>query len=177
MPATPIAKPSVMLLGSAVALSMLIGCGPIEFRDNAAVAITGSQPVKEEVAKPEPKAELKDDRIVIKDKIQFEYNSALIKAESNGLLNDVAQVIKENPQIQSISVEGHASSEGEAQHNLELSSARAKSVAQFLEGVGIPKEKLKSRGYGEEKPIADNDSDEGRSKNRRVEFVVVQDKK
>ena len=82
-------------------------------------------------------------------------------------LLEIVDVIKKNPHIKKISIEGHASSEGDAAFNKKLSGDRAKSVMTYLVDKGIPKESLQSKGFGSEKPIASNDTEDGKEKNRR----------
>jgi len=107
--------------------------------------------------------------------VQFELNSAVIKPDSFPLLNEVADVIKKNPQIKKLAVEGHASADGDAKLNEKLSDERAKSVRQYLiDKGGIKAEMLTAKGYGESKPIADNKTPEGKEKNRRVEFTILE---
>jgi OOP family OmpA-OmpF porin len=119
--------------------------------------------------------ELRDNKIEIREKIQFEYNKAVILPVSFDLLAEIAKVIKENPHIKKLQIEGHASSEGNDAYNLKLSDQRAKAVMEHLVTKGgIPKEVLAAKGFGETKPIATNDTDEGKEKNRRVEFNVVE---
>ncbi len=146
--------------------------------DDAGLAIVGTAPEPEAVAAPEPepqkRVEVRDNKIVINEKVQFEFDSAKILEVSHSLLNEVAKVIKENPQIKEILVEGHASSEGSDSHNLNLSDRRAKAVMKYLTSKGgIEKAKLKAKGYGETRPIASNDTDDGREQNRRVEFTIT----
>src|SRR6266542_1756508 len=131
-------------------------------------------PTAKEEPKPPPRVELRDNRIEFKEKIQFEVNKSTIKEESFSLLHDIAEVIKKNPQVKKISIEGHASAEGGAKYNKKLSDERAKSVMKHLATKeGIDAERLTAVGWGVEKPIASNDSEEGREKNRRVEFLVT----
>jgi OOP family OmpA-OmpF porin len=159
----------------------MAGCAPRMWSDDAGFAIVGTAPapvVEAEPPPPEPepqkRVEVRDNKIVINEKIQFEFNSARILEVSHSLLNEVAKVIKENPQIKTIMIEGHASSEGSDSHNLSLSDKRAKAVMNYLVGkAGIKKEMLQAKGYGETRPIASNDTDEGREQNRRVEFVIT----
>ena len=99
---------------------------------------------------------------------------ATILEASFSLLNEVAAVIQKNPHIKKIQIEGHASSEGGADHNQRLSDDRARSVMAYLAGHGVPKERLVARGFGVDRPIADNDTPEGRERNRRVEFNIVE---
>jgi outer membrane protein OmpA-like peptidoglycan-associated protein len=89
-------------------------------------------------------------------------------------MNEVAQVIKDNAQIKRILIEGHASSEGDAAYNLKLSGERAKAVMTYLSDHGIAKERLTSKGFGSSQPIADNSTEAGREKNRRVEFTILE---
>ncbi len=131
-------------------------------------------PAAKEEPKPPPRVELRDNRIEFKEKIQFQVNKATIKEESFSLLHDIAEVIKKNPQVTKISIEGHASAEGEAKHNKKLSDERAKSVMSYLvKKEAVEADRLTATGWGIEKPIASNDSEEGREKNRRVEFLVT----
>jgi outer membrane protein OmpA-like peptidoglycan-associated protein len=118
--------------------------------------------------------ELVGSHIEIHQKIQFEVGNAVIKSESFGLLGEIADVIKKNPQVKKISIEGHSSSEGDAAMNMKLSEERAKSVRTYLvDKGGVKADSLVSKGFGVTKPIASNDTQEGKEKNRRVEFVVV----
>jgi len=153
------------------------GCGPIVFSDASALAITGTPPPEPEPEpEPEPKrVEVRDNKIVINEKVQFEYDSAKILEVSHDLLNEVANVIRENPQIRKIEVQGHASAEGNDDYNLKLSDKRANSVMKYLTGTaGIPADMLTAKGYGETQPIASNDTPEGMEKNRRVEFLITE---
>ena len=72
-----------------------------------------------------------------------------------------------------IEISGHTDNSGNEANNLRLSGARAKSVADYLIGKGINKERIKIKGYGSSQPIAENKSEEGRAKNRRVEFKIL----
>jgi Outer membrane protein and related peptidoglycan-associated (lipo)proteins len=118
--------------------------------------------------------EVRDNKIQINEKIQFEHAKANIKEESHSLLNEVVSVIKANPHIKKIAIEGHASSEGNADFNRRLSDDRAKAVRQYLISQGIADAMLTAKGFGSDKPIASNDDEAGREKNRRVEFNIVE---
>lgn len=160
----------------------LVGCGgTTQFAGDQAFAIIGSRPPppppppKEEPPAPPPRVELRDNKIEFAEKIQFEVNKATIKSESFSLLHDIAEVIKKNPQVKKLSIEGHASAEGNAKKNKTLSDARAKAVLDHLvKQEGVDAARLSAKGWGVEKPIASNDSEEGREKNRRVEFLVLE---
>ncbi len=112
--------------------------------------------------------------ITISEKIQFDISRASIKSISFGLLDEIANVIKKNPRIKKIAVEGHASADGSAAVNLKLSDDRAKSVAKYLEDRGVEASRLLAKGYGISRPIADNATEEGREQNRRVEFNILE---
>lgn len=149
------------------------GCGPIVFEDATALAITGTPPVVEAPPPPEePKrVEVRDNKIVINEKVQFEFDSAKIREVSHSLLNEVAQVIKDNPHIKKIEVQGHASADGNDNHNMKLSKRRAKSVRKYLLGQGIEEGMLSAQGYGETQPLMAGDPEN--EKNRRVEFLIT----
>ncbi len=137
-------------------------------------AVVKAPPPPEE-PKPPPRVELRDNKIVFNEKIQFEVNKAVIKEESFSLLHDIAEVIKKNPQVKKISIEGHASSEGDAKKNKKLSDDRAKSVMDHLtKKESVDAGRMAAKGWGIEKPIAPNDDEAGREKNRRVEFLVIE---
>ncbi len=115
--------------------------------------------------------EITETHIRISQKIHFAYNKAKIKRDSYGILSTVAQVLQDNPEIE-LSIEGHTDSRGKDKYNKKLSTKRAKAVMQHLIKKGkIGKGRLAYKGWGEEKPIDTNLTDEGRAANRRVEFV------
>ena len=117
---------------------------------------------------------LTEDKIEIKDRIYFKTNSDVIQQKSFALLDNVAAVLREHPQIAKVRVEGHTDNVGDAAYNKDLSGRRAASVRKYLVGKGVAEARLDSAGYGMEQPIAPNDNDAGRSQNRRVEFVIVE---
>jgi OOP family OmpA-OmpF porin len=171
------------LLIAASALLVSACGGATQFSSASAVAINGTPPPPppppppkvEEPPPPPPRVELRDNKIEFKEKIQFELNKAIIREESFSLLHDIAEVIKKNPHVKRISIEGHASAEGDARRNKTLSDERAKSVmAHLVKKEGLEAARLVAKGWGIEKPIAGNDSEEGREKNRRVEFLVIE---
>lgn len=163
-----------------LALAGSVGCGGItEFQGNQAFAIIGTPPPppppQAEPPAPPPRVELRDNKIEIREKIQFEVNKSTIKEESFSLLKEIADVVKKHPHVKKISIEGHASAEGNAQHNKKLSEARAKAVMEYLvKQESIPAAMFVSKGWGIDKPIADNETEVGREANRRVEFLVIE---
>jgi outer membrane protein OmpA-like peptidoglycan-associated protein len=104
--------------------------------------------------------------------ITFDVGKSTIKPESMGEINRIATLLKENPTLK-FSVEGHTDSTGSATANQTLSEARSQAVVDKLVSMGIAADRLKAAGKGQSSPIADNGTDEGRAKNRRVEFVKL----
>lgn len=167
----------VRVLLPAAALSAVACGGQMPFTGNVNVAGDPppvEAPKEEEPPKPPPRVEVRDNKIEIREKIQFELAKATIKQESHDLLNEIVQVIKDNPHIKKIAIEGHASSDGDDDFNMRLSDDRSKSVRKYLVEHGIGEGMLTAKGFGETKPIADNETEEGRVKNRRVEFNIVE---
>jgi outer membrane protein OmpA-like peptidoglycan-associated protein len=114
-----------------------------------------------------------DKKIEIKQTVYFDFNKASIKKVSFPLLNEVAQALADNPKIK-VEVEGHTDSVGNDNFNLKLSQKRAESVKAYIVKRGIDAGRMVPKGYGENVPIADNRTAEGRSQNRRVEFIITE---
>jgi outer membrane protein OmpA-like peptidoglycan-associated protein len=89
------------------------------------------------------------------------------------VLDDVVRVMKENPQIEEVVIEGHTDSTGTAEINRTLSQGRAESCMKYITSKGIKAGRMTAKGYGPDRPIADNATEEGREANRRVEFVIT----
>lgn len=154
----------------------LWGCSqPVVFQGQRTLPVQGTPPARVVEAKPAPpRVELRDNKIEIHEKIQFDFDKATIKEASFGLMNEIAAVIAKNPQLKRIRVEGFASAEGDAAHNRALSDDRARAVMTYLTSHGISPAVLTSIGYGVDRPIADNTTAQGREQNRRVEFVILE---
>ena len=105
--------------------------------------------------------------------IQFKVNSDELLSSSFGILNDAADILIQYPDIR-MEIQGHASSDGDDMHNMVLSQQRADSVRRYLVNRGIDPTRLTAGGYGETTPIGDNNTQEGRVMNRRVEFKIIQ---
>ena len=112
------------------------------------------------------------EKLVIKDKVYFASGKAIPLARSFELLDQVAGVILNHPEIPSITVEGHTDNRGNAAVNRRLSYARANAVRSYLISAGVSASKLKAKGYGPVRPAATNATAEGREANRRIEFVI-----
>lgn len=106
--------------------------------------------------------------------VQFETATADIKEVSYPLLDEVVGVMTDAPDIH-LAVHGHTDSRGSQAYNRELSQRRAQAVVQYLTKKGVAARRLTAQGFGPDKPIASNDTDEGRASNRRVEFRIVQE--
>lgn len=157
--------------------SLFGGFGPrVTVVGRAKINVVAKQPPKqEEPPPPKPRrAKLVGKKIEISEKVMFEKAAATIKPDSHALLKDVADVLKQNRQVKKVRIEGHTDSDGGANYNKKLSQQRADSVKKFLVGLGIAESRLEAVGFGEKKPIADNKTPEGKEKNRRVEFNVIE---
>jgi len=104
--------------------------------------------------------------------ILFDINKATIKPESMGVLNKVAKMMQEHPDL-NFRIEGHTDSDGADDYNLELSEQRAASVKEALISIGIDAPRMETKGLGESVPVSDNSSPEGKANNRRVEFIKI----
>lgn len=102
--------------------------------------------------------------------ITFDVGKATLKSDSNDEIARIAALMIDNPDI-SYEVQGHTDNTGSAAANKSLSLKRAQAVVNKLISLGIPAERLTAVGKGQEEPIADNSTEEGRAKNRRVVFV------
>lgn len=111
-------------------------------------------------------------RSVDTSSIRFEPSSSSFSAGSENALNDLLQLLQKHPERR-IKVAGHTDTSGRRQVNLELSRQRASAVTDYLSARGIPRQQLLSQGYGSSQPIASNDTEIGRSKNRRIEIIVM----
>jgi outer membrane protein OmpA-like peptidoglycan-associated protein len=108
--------------------------------------------------------------IRITQKIHFEFNRAVIRPVSYPILNTVAQVMNDYPDV-TIEIQGHTDSRGADAYNMRLSDQRAAAVRDYLVQRGVPANRMTSRGYGETRPIESNRTSAGRAANRRVEFI------
>ena len=104
--------------------------------------------------------------------ITFDVGKSTIKPESMGEINRIVQLMTENPDLK-FSVEGHTDNTGKEASNQTLSEQRSQAIVDKLVELGIAKDRLTAVGKGQNSPIADNNTDEGRAKNRRVEFVKI----
>lgn len=111
----------------------------------------------------------KADLIVDDVKIQFDFNSSVLRTTSYAILDQAASAIKANPTL-TYQLNGYASIEGTAEHNMILSKDRANAVKTYLVNSGVDPANLKVKGFGTRNPVADNKTETGRELNRRVEI-------
>ena len=116
----------------------------------------------------------KDEGVVrVLQQVHFATGKADILPDSFPMLNEIAQLLKVNPGIKKMSIEGHTDNKGSADLNKTLSQKRADSVMKYLVDHGVEQGRLEAHGYGMERPIESNDTDKGRAANRRVEFKIT----
>ena len=104
--------------------------------------------------------------------IHFDFNKATLRSDSEPALEQIAGLLKNNPSL-SVEVQGHTDAVGGDASNQKLSEARAASVREWLTAHGVAAARITSHGYGKTHPVASNDNDEGRARNRRVEIAKV----
>ena len=104
--------------------------------------------------------------------INFDIDKATLRPDSQAVIDEINKLLTANANLK-LSIEGHTDSTGSADHNRQLSTARARSVLGALVGLGIEPARLASKGFGPDKPLASNTSEEGRATNRRVELVKM----
>lgn len=143
---------------AALAALVLLGCG----------GTTVPQDVDEDAPL---EVELRGNRIVFNHQIQFAHDSDELVGESPEILDRVAAILAEHAEIIRVQVQGHSSTDGEAEHNQELSDARALTVAEYLRGRAAGVE-ITSQGYGETYPLCREETPDCQERNRRVEFFV-----
>jgi len=110
----------------------------------------------------------KDGRIALQ--VNFDTAKSTIKDESRPTIEQIVQLLKDNPALK-LNIEGHTDNVGDAKSNKTLSEQRAKSVVDAVVKAGIDPARLAAAGFGQDRPVADNKTEEGRAKNRRVELV------
>jgi len=110
-------------------------------------------------------------RIVLRG-VNFDFDKSTIRPDAEDILSEAARILREEPEIR-VSVDGHTDARGTDQYNQRLSERRADAVRDRLIRLGVGGSRLEAQGYGEERPVASNDSEEGRAQNRRVELNII----
>lgn len=105
--------------------------------------------------------------------VYFDVDKASLRPESYQQLGELFSYLKERPDIR-VEIAGHTDNTGSPEHNLQLSQDRARAILQYLAGKGIAANRLQAKGYGATVPVADNETEAGRQKNRRTEVRILQ---
>ena len=105
--------------------------------------------------------------------VHFDFNKSIIRPGDAAVLDEVAGILKANPNVV-VNVNGYCDAIGGEEYNLRLSDRRAQAVVDYLVNAGIPASRMIPHGYGKTNFVATNDTPEGRAQNRRVELVPVQ---
>jgi OmpA-OmpF porin, OOP family len=139
-------------------------------RGAAQEPIPAAEPPLAPVPAAEPTPE--KDKYCITLNILFDIDKAVIRDESRDEVGRVATFMQKFPSTTAV-IEGHADEVGTAEHNMQLSQKRAESVVNYLaDNFGIDRSRLAAKGYGKTRPIADNGTEAGRQKNRRIEAII-----
>ncbi len=113
------------------------------------------------------------DTVLRNGNVEFATNSDELTTRGRAVLDEIYLLLAAHPETR-IAISGHSDLTGRAAYNLELSKLRAQAARDYLVGRGLPTERFNTEGYGATRPIADNDAPEGRQKNRRIEFHVLE---
>lgn len=157
------------------------GCPEDDYDQDGVPDVTDACPREPGTAAPDPKTNgcptfIKrvegSTEIQILKQIQFDTGKASIKANSFGILDEIVRLLRANPDIKRLSIEGHTDNRGAVDMNEQLSQQRAESVMKYVVDHGIAADRLEAHGYGPSRPIAPNETEAGRQKNRRVEFHI-----
>jgi outer membrane protein OmpA-like peptidoglycan-associated protein len=130
-------------------------------------------PAPAEPELPAQTAEVKSEKIELSETVQFETDSAVLLDRSKTLLDEVVKAMTDHPEVKHVLIEGYTDSSSSRDHNQKLSEQRVASVRTYLVEKGIEPARLKTKGFGETHPVADNKTEEGRAQNRRVEFRIL----
>lgn len=141
---------------------------------SATPAPSTTPPATTPPADPNAKAVLKKDKLELPGQIVFENASAVLKPESDAALNQIKVFLDETPRVTKLRIEGHTDNSGTPAGNDTLSGERALAVKKALIAKGVKAERLLAVGFGQNKPIADNSTEDGKGKNRRTEFHVAE---
>jgi OOP family OmpA-OmpF porin len=164
---------SVCILSAVLVLDACKAKKPVQTAaapvEEAAPAPVAAKPAPvEEAAKPAPAPVVEAPNYNFSN-IQFEFNSGILKTASYPIMDRAAAEMKKDATVKFV-LNGNASAEGTDAHNMALSVERATAVKAYLVNSGISADNLTVKGYGDKKPVADNSTEAGRVRNRRVEI-------
>jgi outer membrane protein OmpA-like peptidoglycan-associated protein len=158
------------------------GCPEVDYDNDGVPDVSDACPREPGSPSPDPKANgcpqfikrvTGSTEIEILKQIQFDTGKATIKQGSYPIVDEIVKLLKANPDIKRLSIEGHTDDRGALEMNMKLSQDRADSVKNYLAEHGIDAGRLEAHGFGPTKPLETNDTDVGRQKNRRVEFHIT----
>jgi outer membrane protein OmpA-like peptidoglycan-associated protein len=112
-------------------------------------------------------------KLEIKEQVFFATSRAVIQTRSFKMLDQVARILQQHPEVDKMIIEGHTDDRGDAQVNRALSLARAEAVRGYLVSKGVEPARLEAKGFGPDQPIASNKTEKGRAANRRVVFIII----
>ncbi len=112
--------------------------------------------------------------IKLKKQVHFQHDSAEILPDSQGILEELAELMSKRPDIKNVEVQGHTDDTGAAAYNLRLSQSRAQAVVDAIASHGIDASRMTAKGYGQEKPLVPNSTEQNRAKNRRVQVMITE---
>jgi OOP family OmpA-OmpF porin len=168
--ATPEAKALCYPVASWTAPAMRCAAPPPQVAAAPAPEPTPPPPPPSE---PPQRAEVQSEKIELSETVQFETDSAVLLPRSKTLLDEVAKAMSEHPEVKHVLIEGYTDSKASRSHNQKLSEERVASVKTYLVAQGIDAGRLRTKGFGEDHPVGDNKTEDGRTKNRRVEFRIL----
>ena len=119
-------------------------------------------------------AKIVEDHVALLAPVLFARDRDVLLRQSRAVLDATVSILRDHPELALVRIEGHTDGHGRAEYNLGLSSRRARAVRVYLVQQGIAPERLEFQGFGSARPIASNDTPDGRARNRRVEMVIVQ---
>jgi outer membrane protein OmpA-like peptidoglycan-associated protein len=112
--------------------------------------------------------------IKLKKQVHFQHDSAEILPDSQGILEELADLMSKRADIKNVEVQGHTDDTGAAAYNLRLSQSRAQAVVDAIAALGIDSSRMTAKGYGQEKPLVPNSTEANRAKNRRVQVMITE---
>ncbi|MCO4746870.1 MAG: OmpA family protein [Proteobacteria bacterium] len=140
----------------------------------ATATVVADEAVTVRIALEASRIKVTKTQITLEEKVFFKTGRADIQSQSFAMLDELAQVIQDHPELTKIKIEGHTDSRGSESSNLALSERRAASVRTYLIGKGVEGERLVSEGYGESKPLDPAENAEAWEKNRRVDIFILE---
>ncbi|HKO53006.1 MAG TPA: carboxypeptidase regulatory-like domain-containing protein, partial [Polyangiaceae bacterium] len=112
--------------------------------------------------------------IKLKKQVHFQHDSAEILPDSQGIVEELAELMSKRPDIKNVEVQGHTDDTGAAPYNLRLSQARAQAVVDAISSHGVDSSRMTAKGYGQEKPLVPNTTEPNRARNRRVQVMITE---